>query len=176
MNPLRAFDIPFVGLKSGVHHFKYEIDNLFFQNFKESPITECKVNVELNFDKSESFFLLDFQLDGTVNVICDRCGDPFDKSIENEQRIIVKFGDNEEATDDDDEVVYISRNETHLNVAQLIYEFIILSVPIHKVHPIKKGKSTCNKEVLKRLDQLSPEHREAELNSTWSKLKQIKIK
>jgi uncharacterized metal-binding protein YceD (DUF177 family) len=176
VNPLRAFDIPFVGLKSGVHHFNYEIDNSFFQNFKESLVTNCKARIDLSLDKEESFFLLDFQIDGTVNVICDRCGELFDISIENEQRLLVKFGEITDENEGDDDVIFISRNETLLNVAQLIYEFINLSVPLHKVHPDKKGKSTCNKEVIKKLDELSPAHREAELNTTWSQLKKIKIK
>ncbi len=176
MNPLRAFDIPFVGMKSGVHHFNYEIDNSFFQNFKESLVTKCKAKVALSFDKEESFFLLDFQIDGTVNVLCDRCGEPLDLAIENEQRLIVKLGEVMDGKEADDDVIFISRNETLLNVAQFIYEFINLSVPLHKVHPDKNGKSTCNKEVIKKLDELSPEHREAELNTTWSQLKQIKIK
>ena len=176
MNPLRAFDIPFVGLKSGVHHFKYEIDNSFFQNFKESLVTSCKAQVDLSFDKTETFFLLDFQIDATVNVICDRCGELFDLVINNDQRLIVKFGENIEGKEAEDEVIFISRNESHLNVAQLIYEFINLSVPLHKVHPDKNGESTCNKEVMKKLEELSPEHREKEENTTWSQLKQIKIK
>ncbi len=176
MNPLREFDIPFVGLKSGVHHFRFDIDHSFFENFTDALVTNCKVEVKLDFDKKESFFLLDFQLDGTVNVLCDRCGELFDLAIINEQRILVKFGDEITETEGEDDVIFISRSETLLNVAQLIYEFITLSIPLHKVHPDIKGKSACNKEVIKKLDELSPEHREAEVNPTWNQLKQIKIK
>jgi hypothetical protein len=34
MKALKAYTIPFVGLKLGEHHFDYDIDNTFFHKFE----------------------------------------------------------------------------------------------------------------------------------------------
>ena len=60
MKGLREFEVPYVGLKLGVHQFNYDIDSEFFKHFEDSPIQDCKVKVRVEFEKKE-----------TVSMICD---------------------------------------------------------------------------------------------------------
>ncbi|MCY7411323.1 MAG: hypothetical protein LH473_13705, partial [Chitinophagales bacterium] len=41
MDPLRQYDIVFVGLKIGVHDFSYTIDDKFFELFSDSLVKEA---------------------------------------------------------------------------------------------------------------------------------------
>jgi len=134
LNPLSKYDIPFVGLKNGEHHFFYSIDDQFFDLFEQdAPVSGAKLEIDLQFDK-ESFFQLAFNVDGTIKTVCDRCAEDFDLPVGDVHHIIVKFDDGDAQSDDPD-IIYIARTDTHLNVANLIYEFIVLSVPLKRMHP-----------------------------------------
>ncbi len=178
MNLFREFDIAFVGLKSGKHRFHYKIDNKFFELFEQSPVSRAKVSVDLDFDKKNNFFLLTFQVSGTIHVACDRCADEIDFPIDADYSLVVKFDDHREEINDDSfaDVVYIKYSEAIFNVGQLIYEFIILSVPLGRITCLSvPSKGKCNKETLKLLNNLSPES-DNKPDPRWDSLKKIKNK
>lgn len=178
MKGLREFEVPYVGLKVGVHRFEYDIDGRFFKHFEEAPIKECRVHVNLEFEKKETFFILRFFVDGTVNVECDRCLEPFDKSIFGDFTTYVKFSEDPNATSDD-EVLYIPRDQAVIDVSQLVYEYINLCLPMQMVHPKnEKGEEGCNPEVIKYLrgSKKSSEKEKDETDPRWAALKNIKTK
>ena len=94
---------------------------------------------------------LSFKAQGTINVTCDVSGETFDQEIEAELPLIVKFG--EEYNDENEEVLILPYSEFQLNVAQYIYEMIVLSLPSKRVHP-KVLDGSMESEALKRLEQL----------------------
>ena len=68
---------------------------------------------------------------------------------------------------------YISRGESHLHLADWIYEFINLSIPMQKMCPPDEvGGPLCNKEVLARLAKVETKNNET--NSVWKGLEQFK--
>ena len=73
MDPLRQYEIAFVGLKNGIHQFTFQIDEPFFLLFEGSIVKEGKMEVKLDFNKGISFFLLKFMISGWVKLPCDRC-------------------------------------------------------------------------------------------------------
>jgi len=173
---LREFEIPYVGLKVGVHKFEYNIDGGFFRHFADSPIKDCDVDVTLEFEKKETFFILRFFIDGTVKVECDRCLEPFDKTIFGDFTTYVKFAEDPKGMGDDAEVLYISRDESVIDVSQLVYEYINLCLPMQIIHPKKEnGEEGCNPEVLKFLKKTA-EKTEQEPDPRWAALKNIKDK
>lgn len=158
MKQLREFDIAFVGLKPGVSIFEYQITDSFFEEYGPQDFSNCNASVRLTLDKKSDFFLLKFEIGGSMTVICDRCGQPFDLQLWDDFTQVVKMVENPEAMeggDEDPEVSYISRTESHLNVREWIYEFINLSIPMQKVHPDVDGKSTCDPKILEMLDQMN---------------------
>jgi len=48
MDAFVAYSLPIQGLKTGVHHFKFEVDSAFFAQFEDSPVEHGKVLFELN--------------------------------------------------------------------------------------------------------------------------------
>jgi uncharacterized metal-binding protein YceD (DUF177 family) len=67
-------------------------------------------------------------------------------------------------------VAFVSRHETVIDISGWIYEFVMLSVPLQRVHP----EGQCNPEAMKLLNQLgaaedAPEH------DIWKGLKNISI-
>lgn len=166
------YEIAFVGLKNGIHEFNYQIEDKFFLNYQEPEFSAAEINAKLLFDKKSTFFLLNFQIIGKVSVICDRCGQPFSLNLWDEFVQVVKLVDNpsEIQNNEDPEVTYISKTASHLNLADWIYEFILLSLPMQRIHPLdENGKSSCDPNVLALLDQLHG-HENINIHPIWKDL------
>jgi uncharacterized metal-binding protein YceD (DUF177 family) len=169
---IRSFySIAFKGLSQGKHIFDYEIDDNFFAEFDGALVEKGKVKVRISLEKQSSLMILWFDLKGTVLVQCDRCLEMYDQPIKSNERIFVKFGEKEFR--DGDDVIWVSINDYQLNVAQLIYEFICLAVPIKKIHPDdQNGNTTCDLEMIKKLDGYIIREDE-ENNPLWNGLKKL---
>ena len=176
MNFRREFEIAFVGLKPGVHNYEYRVDDKFFANYGNQDFLHCNAVVKLELDKKSSFMLLKFDIDGIADVNCDRCGNPLPLRLWEEFKVMVKLVDNPEEMneqEEDPDVYYISRGESHLHLADWIYEFINLSIPMQKMcPPDEMGGPQCNKEVLAKLAKV--EVKNDEINPLWKDLEKFK--
>jgi uncharacterized metal-binding protein YceD (DUF177 family) len=177
MSNRREFEIAFVGLKPGVHEFNYKIDNKFFLDYAQQDFTDCIANIKLFLDKKNGFLQLRFDIDGTAEVTCDRCSNPLKKQLWEEYNIIVKMVDDPDTMnlqEEDPDVYYISRGESHLKIADWIYEFVSLSIPLQKMcEESEFGGEKCNKEVLEKLRQMEEEVNK-QSNPVWKGLDKFK--
>lgn len=148
MDRLSKYSIPFAGLATGSHQFDYEIDEQFFEAFGNSEISNAHVHVGLDFNKSESVLTLSFKINGTVKLICDRCTELFDFPVTTNELLLIRFG--EEGSSINDDIIVIGYGEHQINIAQHIYDYLCLQIPMKVVHADdENGNSTCNQEVLK---------------------------
>jgi uncharacterized metal-binding protein YceD (DUF177 family) len=172
----REFVIQFGGLSLGTHNYEFEISDKFFSFFESPEINNGKFKVDLELQKQSTMLVLKFFINGSTNVMCDRCSDEFDMKVEGGQHLIVKLGD--EDFGDNDEIVSVPLNESEFDVSRYIYEFIVLSLPQRRIHPdIKKGRTGCNEEVLKKLEQIAvKESEKKKADPRWDKLKELKFK
>ncbi len=178
MDVLKQYRIPFTGLKSGIHHFNFEVNEDFFKQFEGATIGKSDIHVDVKFEKGDNLFVLDFSIGGLVEVECDRCAELFNQELLDEHRVYVKFDDaaKQSGTTEDD-IIYISRNDIYVDVSQLIYEFINLSLPYQKVCPDKAdGTAGCNENVLKILEGKTKEsdNQDKEPDPRWAALKKLK--
>lgn len=169
---IRSFyNIAFKGLSQGKHIFDYEVDGKFFAEFEGGLVEEGNVAVKLTLEKQSSLMIFTFEVKGTVRVQCDRCLEMYDQPIKSKERIFVKFGEKEFS--DGDDVIWVSVNDYQLNVAQLIYEYIGLAIPIKRVHPDdEEGNSTCDPEMIEKLDKYIVRDDEVK-NPVWNDLKKL---
>lgn len=176
----REFQIAWLGLKEGLHKFQYEVDDKVLEDlgYEHPEFESLKALVNLNLEKNSGFFILNFDIGGTVVMPCDRCGDNLEVKLWDEFSLIVKLTEDEEEAErqnenEDPDVVFISRGETVIDIFKWVYEFIILSFPFQIIHPNdEQGNSTCNPEALKLLDQMrAPEQ---EQNPLWKDLNKFK--
>ncbi|MBN8838123.1 MAG: DUF177 domain-containing protein [Sphingobacteriia bacterium] len=177
MSNRREFEIAFVGLKPGIHVYEYRIDDKFFAAYGEQDFTNCIVNIKLTLDKKSGFIQLKFDIDGNLDVVCDRCGNTLNKQLWDEFNIIVKMVDGPEVMneqEEDPDVYYISRSESHLYIADWMYEFISLSIPMQKMcNEEEMGGPQCNTEVLEKLRKMEEEIKK-ENNPLWKGLEKLK--
>jgi len=128
---MKAFFIPFVGLKLGKHHFEYRIDNTFFQDFDYDHFEDISVEVGLILDKKPTLLELAFRHSGKVKIPCDLTGELFDLPINGKLDLVVQFG--QEYNDENEELLILPHGEYQLNVAQYIYEMVVLSIPAKRI-------------------------------------------
>lgn len=150
---LDEYDIPVHGLKDGIYTYTFGIGNTFFEYFDNPDLSGGKVELELNLQKSPQFIELDFRFNGSLRLMCDRCLGEFDFEITLNEKLFIRYGETHEELDDN--ILVITRDESRINIAQYIYEYLALSVPYKKVHPDKKeGVTGCDPEMIRRLNEL----------------------
>lgn len=171
MEKENTYLIPISGLALGKHSFQYEITDEFFKGMDYSEIQQGKVNVNLDIDRVETMLTLTFDIEGTVRVMCDRCADEFDLPIESNQVFYIKLGT--ENAEESDDVMVMPADQHDFDLTSLIYEFIILSIPMHRVHP----EGECNQEVIDMLNgmQEAAEEDEGSIDPRWAALKDIEL-
>lgn len=158
MGNRREHEIAFVSLKPGIHEFNYQVDEKFFANYTQADFTNCEASIKLRLEKNTSFMMLKFEVGGSVNVICDRCGNTLPMDLWDEFNMVVKQVENPDemnANEEDPDIFYISRTESHINVADWIYEFVSLSIPMQRMcSEAEMGGPQCNKEILSMLKKM----------------------
>jgi len=176
MKKTKEYLIPFVGLKLGKHHFEYQINNAFFDNFDYDEFQNSNIKVNVVLEKKSNMLEISFKHEGIVNVPCDVTGEDFDLPIKSKMKLIVRFG--EEFNNDNEELLILPFGEFEVDIAQYIYEIIVLSVPLRRVHPgVKDG--TLESEALKKLNELAVKEtkkenkKEENIDPRWDKLKQL---
>lgn len=169
----KEFSIPFSGLKQGKHKFKYTIGKTFFESFEYNEFNGADIHLAVTLNKMSTMMELEMGADGTVNVDCDLTNEHYDQEIEADLELKVKFGD--EFNDDNDEILIIPHGEYQINIAQYIYEMLVLSVPLKKVHPgVLDG--TLQSEALEKLQELQPKESKTnieDIDPRWDALKKL---
>ena len=177
MSSRREFEIAFVGLKPGIHEFYYRITDKFFEAYQQQDFRHCEANVKLSLDKKNGFMLLKFEVGGKIEIVCDRCGNMLPMDLWDEFNILVKLAEEPDTMneqEEDPDVYYIARGESHLRVADWIYEFINLSIPIQRMSkPEEMGGPYCNKEVLDMLNKLTVKE-DIPQSTVWKGLEKFK--
>ena len=176
MQARKEFIIQFVGLSLGEHLFEFDVNDKFFEDLAYSDIKQGNIHVNLTLIKQSTMMVLQFGISGTVKVDCDLCAGEFDMPINGNYKLIVKVGGNDDINEDDD-IITIATNEHQLDLSQFIYEYITLSLPIKRVHPVdENGETTCDKEALKKLNDFLVDKPGEEPNDPrWDDLKNIKL-
>lgn len=182
MDKMKNYDVQFSGLKEGEYQFEFEIKQSFFDLFTfEQEYQKPNIHVDLKLIKKSTFLELQFTLNGEVELVCDISNKPYTQPIHGNMGIVVKFG--EKFDDSDDEVLILPHGEYKVNVAQLIFELTLLSIPLKHINPDVNSEEMI--EALDLLDQYAPEDddfedfdeevddEEEEIDSRWNKLKDL---
>jgi uncharacterized metal-binding protein YceD (DUF177 family) len=169
----KEYGIPFSGLKEGKYEFNYSIGNAFFESFGYDDFNDAQITLQLQLTKLSTMLEVEMKATGTVNVDCDLTGEAYDQPIEASLELVVKFGD--EFNNEDGEILIIPHGEHQINVAQYIYEMLVLAVPSKRIHPgVLDG--TLKSDILKKLEELQPKETIDNKDKTdprWDALKNL---
>ena len=163
--------IPFAGLKIGEHNFDYVIDDDFFKEREYSEVQHTKIKTSVKLSKEVNILVFDIKMEGTINVMCDRCGDPFDLPVWGENKLIVSLTNDKFENETDILALPIASSE--IDISQYLYEYVSILLPQRRIHPVKEnGTSGCNPEALKTLNRFSES--EKKTDPRWDALTKLK--
>ena len=161
MKVTNEFLIPFIGLKLGKHQFEYQISKAFFEHFEFDEFESANIKVNIVLEKKNTMLELNFKHSGTINVPCDLTSEDFDLPIKGNLKLVVRFG--ETFNDENEDLLILPIGEHQIDVAQYIYEMVVLSIPLKKTHPgIKDG--TLETKALSKLKEISVTEQTQEKN------------
>ncbi|MBL4752535.1 MAG: DUF177 domain-containing protein [Flavobacteriales bacterium] len=161
------YQVRFSGLALGVHQFEFPVEDDFFESIEFGEIRKGKLSVVIDMVKEENMMVLDFAISGTVNITCDRCSELFDQKIEGQHQLIVKFGD--KGVQNTDDILFVPRIESEIQVASYIYEFTHLMLPQKRVHP----EGECNQEIVDKLAQMGTANKFEGGDPRWDALRKV---
>ncbi|NQU86132.1 MAG: DUF177 domain-containing protein [Mariniphaga sp.] len=173
MGKTSIYNIAFKGLQEGIHEYEYQVENKFFELIDESLVENASVIAKVKFEKRSNLLTLFFNIKGTVELTCDRCLEIYDQPVKFKTSLFIKFGDGQ--FEDGDDVLWISPDEDFINVAQLLYEYIVLSIPARHIHPKdKNGKNKCSVQMLDQISKYTIKEKEHEPDQRWDALKKLR--
>lgn len=174
-----AFILPLKGLGKGFYEYDLRVTDTFFQDFPESPIQRAAVDLHLTVDKQSREMVIECDFAGSIATNCDRCLADIDLPIADHSRVIVKFAA-EEDQQDQGEIVYLHPDTNEFDLAPLVYEMVVLAVPMIRTYACREGEPPypCDEDLLDRIDGSEdslpdvPED-EAPKPSPWDVLKDL---
>lgn len=165
-------------LKDGEHIYSDFLDKDFFQGIEDSLVREGEFEYEVVLTKRGGLHQLNITVEGYVVLDCDRCLAPLEVDVYSERDLVVKFG--AEYSEESDEVLIIPEAEGVLDLRWLIYEEIVLALPMQRMH--EEGE--CDSSMMQHYQAISTD-RPAEgqdgverddegIDQRWAALKQLK--
>lgn len=169
----KEFVIPFAGLKLGMHQFSFEVTNTFFSSFGYEDFNDAEFKITADLEKTSTAMELTITGTGHANVDCDLSSEPFDLPVNSQLELLIKFG--EEFNNEAEDILVLPHGEHEVDIAQYIYEMIVLAVPQKKIHP-GVADGSMKSEILDRLKEMEPDpnrKKDKENDPRWDALKNL---
>jgi uncharacterized metal-binding protein YceD (DUF177 family) len=158
-------------LKLGKHQFEYDITDAFFDEFEYSLVKRGDLKCRVELDKQETMLILTFDIKGSIFANCDRCLAQCPQPVIIHEQQIAKFSS--EDTQDDEEIIILTKNDHEIDISGLIYEYINVALPLITVC-IDEGKTPyCDKETLESLSKLAVNTDPDQTDPRWDALKKL---
>ena len=171
MDKMEIFKVNLKGMKKQTAACEFILDDEYFQAIGSENVKKGNLKAHLDVVKAAASYQLRFHIEGVVMVPCDVCLEDMSLPINTDSTMVVKLG---EVYEDDGDIITIPQEEGIVDVSGLIYELIVLAIPIRHVHE----PENCNPEMLARLRQLAPDNIGTQNNDAadprWSELEKLK--
>ena len=141
-------EIPLNGLTCGQTRFCWQVGKEFFESFGNSEIFDAALEVEALVSKQGRNVMVSGNASGSVTVECDRCLEDLQIPVCADFELEIRFGDGEdEQQEDGREILYVPGIDTEMDLGQIVYDYVCLSLPIQRVHP----EGECNPDAVRFL-------------------------
>lgn len=164
-----SFIIPLQSLEDGVHEIYFKINKEFIEDHSIEGMLDIQIDVNVIFTKRPQVHSLQISISGIVTMPCDRCLEPVIIQITNSQTCIVKQATLNDDFADSEDVLLYQHDEKDLQISHLIYENIMVSLPIKKVHEDNK----CDTFMTSFIKENEQNKKEQTTDPRWDSLKNI---
>ncbi len=179
MAKLKEYNIPLKDISKEGNIFEFRLSKSFFSKLEDAEIEDGDIEVVVKLTQKALFFNLQFEMEGSVELICDRCLDTMDYHFTLNENLDVKLG---ESYSEEENFIVVPQSERIINIAWLMYELIALNIPIQHIH----DDGECNTEMTEQLakhsaihtndnstDEALNDNKEFRNDPRWDRLKDI---
>ena len=157
---LRKYDIKLFDLEEGPNRFSFRLEQDFFDGFGEMEFDKAGIDATLNITKRGQLMEVDLQTGGSVELLDDHTAEPYMQPLSGGLKTLLRYGN--EYNDDNDDLIIIPFDTPFFNVAQLIYESVLLSIPMKHLDPNRPQD-----EIVENREESTP------VDPRWLKLKEL---
>ena len=133
MQALKDHSIEFVGLKDGLHDFRFVLDDAFFAAAADEELHGGACTVDVKLDKNPTLLVADLHIAGTVRMDCDHCNAPLDQPVDGNLRQVYHLN-GRQRFDGDDDVIGLDPADHAIQLSHPMYECLRLALPARRVH------------------------------------------
>lgn len=173
---LKEFDIELSKLRNGTNRYEYSLDLPFFESFENNSIRASRLQVVAELDKGETLINVNFTVQGDLTLDCEKCLSIYPQQVNTAGLLMVKITDEAPDDTDDDDIIYLSRQDHVFNIRQHLYDYVMLALPLARNCGNPGNTPECDKDTLKKLDELSAGNaadEPQEGDERWNKLKDL---
>lgn len=157
--------LSFKGLPEGDFQEVFTLSGDFLTTIEGFDILGGEVKVEAEGSRCGDNFEVDFVLSGKIQTPCDRCNTPLTVSLDAVFPVDFSFGESTKEVADN--VFVVSRNEPEFVLDELFWQWVVLAIPMRKVHP----EGACSEAVE---DFFRKQQRDTK-DARWASLEQIEF-
>ena len=128
-----AFVIDLFRTPDGLTEHSFILNSEWVQGMDQDLLENVQGKADLKMDKGLRMINLTIDLHAEVGLLCDRSLEPFKEQIHVEEAMYYKFG--EEFEEQDDNLIILPRDQELLILDQLLFDLVVLALPVKKVHP-----------------------------------------
>jgi len=162
--------IPLRGLSSGVQTLEFRVGQDCIKGFGDNGVLDVDCAVKVDVEKRGERIGMLCDIEGYIVVSCDRCLEDIEYDVEVSERLTIEFvKDADEVENSDDSVLTLNEDVAEVNLDQCIYDFILLSLPLQKIH----ADGECNPSMVARIYGENDETEEVSGQSPFSGLKDL---
>lgn len=166
------FTLPVKGLHLGIHEYKFVVDDVFFQGKESTLIESGRFEIEITLDKHIDMMVVGIGFEGYWNTTCDRCTADIALPVTGSSEYLIKYA---AAESDEGDIIYVMKETSELNIANLILDSITVGLPISKTFDCDAmDVRPCDAGVLASLERWSNNDL-PEVNDIWAGLQGLQI-
>lgn len=169
MKDKKDFSINLYQLDNKQYTYEYLLNTAFFDFYPESLIENAEGEAQLVLDKSPTMMQLHFDINARIELVCDVSLKAFWHPIHVEKDVIIKFGDEDKELSEDVRVIHMDTQQ--INIADYLYEFASLEIPMKKVHP---DLEDAERPDMAYTSSSPEENTSDEIDPRWEALKKLK--
>jgi uncharacterized protein len=171
---LASYDLNIHGLEDRTYVYSVSSGDVFFGEFDQEIIKGGSVDAEIELIKNTHLLRLNFKIKARLKLECDRSLDIFEEDFSISESYVYKFGDHEEELSE--EMSMITFGTPKINVAQHVFDFVFLAVPMRRIKPELRTEDG-DEDKLFYEDPIEEETKnEQEIDPRWADLLKIKNK
>lgn len=159
MRDLKQFEISLPSLAEGHHELELKAGAELFADRGNVDVSNADITAFVDIDVRHGAYNFGITCRGQIDIPCDRCLDPMRQEVDEDYDFTVRYGDD---FDEGDGIITIPESETVFDLAPIVADTVLLSIPLRHVH----ADGECNpgmEEIMKRHSADEPDSEEADI-------------